>query len=112
LLGTILVIAGLVAIGMMFGGYLVWTQYRNQPTNDRLRFANYIYQKKSDDYKSLCQDARSRGEALALLAQTIHQNNPSDASAKIVAALDDFIGGMNERLAAKQFTPAEGVAQE
>lgn len=109
MLGTVLVIAGLIAIGMLLGSYLVWTQYRNLPSNDRLKFANYIYQKKSDDYKALCIDARTQAEALALLATAIHQNNPSEASAKIRDALDHFIAGMNERLTAKQFTPADGV---
>jgi len=112
LLGTTIVIIGLIAIGMMLGGYLVWRQYRNLPSNNQLRFANYIYQKKSDDYKSLCLDARSQAESLALLASVIHQNNPSEASAKIVAALDHFITGMNNRLSAKQFTPADGMDAE
>lgn len=106
MLAQTIIIVGLVAIGMMLGGYMMWTQYRNRPSNDQLRFANYIYQKKSDDYKALCHDARSQAEALSLLAQTIHNNNPSEASGKIVAALDMFISKMNERLSAKQFTPA------
>lgn len=112
MLGTILVIAGLIAIGMMQGGYLVWRQYRNLPSNEQLRFATYIYQKKSDDYKSLCVDARSQAEALALLANVIHQNNPSEASSKIIASIDHFIQVMNERLAAKQFTPASTPGAE
>jgi hypothetical protein len=108
MLGTILVIAGLLAIGGILGGYVVWTHYRESPTKDQLRLANFVYQKKSDDYKALCHDARTQAETLALLAQTIHQKNPSEASAKIVAELDFFINKMNERLTAKQFTPASG----
>jgi hypothetical protein len=106
LLVQAIVIFGLIAIGMILGGYVVWTRYRHLPSNERLRFANYIYQKKSEDYKALCMDARSQAEALVLLASSIHQNNPSEASAKIVSALDHFITVMNERLSAKQFTPA------
>jgi hypothetical protein len=106
-LNTAIIIIGLIAIGAWFDRVIVWRQYRDRPTMQQLRFANLIFQAKSDDYKSLCIDARSQAEALSLLAQSIHQSNPSESSAKIVRELDHFIEKMNERLAAKQFTPAE-----
>jgi hypothetical protein len=110
LLAQTIIIVGLVAIGMILGGALVWTQYRNRPSHNDLRFANHIFMKKSEDYKTLCMDARTQAETLALLAQSIHQNNPSEASEKIVEAIDKFISNMNQRLTAKQFTPASGEA--
>lgn len=105
-LGTVLVIAGLIAIGMLLGQYLTRRQYRNLPSNEQLRLANYIYQQKCEDYKTLCNDARNQATTLALLAQSIHKNNPSEASGRIIQELDQFIINMNGRLAAKSFTPA------
>lgn len=109
LIGLLCVIAGLVAIGSIIGGYVVWRQHRHRPTMHQLSLANHFFQRKSDDYKALCIDARSQAEALALLASAIHKSSPSESSEKIVRELDHFILKMNERLAAKQLTPAEGV---
>lgn len=100
----------LISFGAILGGIAVWYPYRHRPTNAQLDFANAIYKHKSDDYKALCKDALQQAEMVGLIAQSIHASNPSEASAKILEAIDRFILLLKERASAKQFTPIGDVA--
>jgi hypothetical protein len=91
--------------------WIAWTRCRRCPAMSAVHHANDLLVHKTDAYRSLCHDALTGVELLAVHAAAIQANHPSPAADKFMDAAGNLRAMLMERQSSKDFTPFQELVQ-
>lgn len=77
----------LVFLGMIVGALVVWMPIRHRPTMHQLKFTSHLHQRKSDEYKTLCQDALTGLDLIGHYVAALQLSSPNENMTKILDSI-------------------------
>ena len=98
-------------VGATLGGILVFWPLRKRPTLQDLKFKSDLYERKSKEYKSLCQDFKTGLDVIATFVASLSMNESDAKLNKVIHAIDSLQQAIADRSGDSHLrTPFDGFA--